>query len=218
MIKTERVSKTVEFLRDRLSHSDYFKDRPADIAYRIEHSIRVANIGGEIARHEGLDEERLVIACLLHDIAYCLTFPKGYSWRNHGREGAKIAREFLSTLGYEGNELEEMCFGIAIHADDEADFEWERTPFALSVVDADNIDRFDAYRLYETICDKEFEKLGMEERMQWLDAVIPRLGELREIKFATNYAQKLWYDKVDFQIEYFTRLREQMLRSIYTED
>ena len=45
-----------------------------------------------------------------------------------------------------------MCYGIAIHIDDEADFEYERTPLAMSVGDADNIDRYDAYlRLYESL-------------------------------------------------------------------
>ena len=41
--------------------------------------------------------------------------------------------------------------GIAIHVDDEADFEGERTALALTIGDCDNIDRFDTYR-YMIIC------------------------------------------------------------------
>ena len=47
--------------------------------------------------------------------------------------------------------VNEICYGIAIHVEDEADFEWVRTPFSETVGDADNIDRFDAHRIYETL-------------------------------------------------------------------
>ena len=49
------------------------------------------------------------------------------------------------------NAVNEICYGIAIHVEDEADFEWVRTPFSETVGDADNIDRFDAHRIYETL-------------------------------------------------------------------
>ena len=119
--------------------------------YRLEHSFRVANIAKEIAKKEGLDLEGLVIAGLLHDISYSETFKNENDWKNHGRKSAQIAKPFLEGLGMNSNRIQEICYGIAIHVDDEADFEGMKTPFSISVGDADNIDRFDVYRIYETL-------------------------------------------------------------------
>ena len=41
-----------------------------DMLYRCEHCIRVAENGKMLAKAEGLPEEPLVIACLLHDVGY----------------------------------------------------------------------------------------------------------------------------------------------------
>ena len=45
---------------------EYLKLKIKD-TYRLAHSYRVANIGKEIAKKEGLNVEDLMIACLLHD-------------------------------------------------------------------------------------------------------------------------------------------------------
>ena len=47
---------------------DYLKLKIKD-TYRLAHSYRVANIGKEIAKKEGLNVEDLMIACLLHDVS-----------------------------------------------------------------------------------------------------------------------------------------------------
>ena len=41
--------------------------------------------------------------------------------------------------------------GRELALDEKADFPGERTPFALSVGAADNIDRFDVFRIHETL-------------------------------------------------------------------
>ncbi|MBQ1316014.1 MAG: hypothetical protein IIY46_00885, partial [Lachnospiraceae bacterium] len=48
---------------------------------------------------EGFDEAEMVIACLLHDIAYCEEFGEN-GWNEHGRRGAAIARPYLEELGF----------------------------------------------------------------------------------------------------------------------
>ena len=218
MIKTERVIKTAEYLRTELYACDYFKGRPEEIDYRYEHSIRVANIGSEIAKREGIDEEMLVIACLLHDIAYSRTFPEGHDWRNHGRDGAKIAREFLPTIGFDEAQINEICYGIAIHVDDVADFEGERTPLALSVSDADNIDRFDAYRIYDNLNYAGFDKLSLAEKTERCRTVLQKLEQFRQLPFGTEAGKQMWLEKLNFQTEFFTRLYNQMQNSVFSED
>ena len=207
---TERVQKTLEFLREQFENSAYFKDRPADRAYRYEHSIRVARIGAAIARAEGMDEEALAVACLLHDVYYCETFPEDYDWKDHGRDGAGVARPFVERLGFTDDVAEDICYGIAIHVDDKADFEGRRTPFTLTVGDADNIDRFDVCRIYDNLCWKDFYHMTLEERLDWLEGLIPRLEKLRREEFATPTATAMWREKVEYQLDFYRRLLEQM--------
>jgi len=104
-----------------------------------------------MAEKEGFDVTEMVIACLLHDVSYCRDFKEESDWLNHGRKAAQIARPFLEELGLPKGRIEDICYGIAIHVDDKADFPGARTSFAESIGDADNIDRFDVYRIYETL-------------------------------------------------------------------
>lgn len=97
-----------------------------------------------------------------------------------------------------------------IHVDDEADFEFERTPLALSVADADNIDRFDAYRLYEGIHYANYLNLPINEQDAFLIKRISRLEELKNFKFATLTAQKMWEEKIDYQINFLRKLKAQI--------
>ena len=137
----ETVSKTEAFIKQKFNEAAYLSAHPEAKAYRLEHTYRVANIGRMIAREEGFDETETIVACLLHDVSYCEEFGEN-GWREHGRRAAAIARPFLRELGFPEDRINDICYGIAIHVDDEAGFPGERTAFALTVGDADNIDRF----------------------------------------------------------------------------
>ena len=67
------VQQTLSFVRSVLQPESVGETRVRaketkryDMQYRYDHTLRVADIGGEIARSEGLSEEALVMACLLH--------------------------------------------------------------------------------------------------------------------------------------------------------
>lgn len=210
MLCTERVRRTLEFMRERFAGVDYFRDRPADLAYRWEHSLRVAEVGGEIARAEGMDEEAMTVACLLHDIAYSQTWPDDYQWGNHGRDGARIARPFVESLGFAPEVVEDICYGIAIHVDDKADFPGTLTRFALTVGDADNIDRFGPFRVYELLWRKGFYDMPLAERIHWLEGVPASLDRCAAVEMATPTARRLWEDRIRFQRNFYSRLLEQM--------
>ena len=206
---TNRIIKTEEFLRAKLKESPYFQKRPESGNYRLEHSFRVARIAGAIAKAEGMDEEAMIIAGLLHDVSYCLEF-EGDDWKNHGRIAARIARPFLEALGFSETTLGDILYGIAIHVDDKADFDGERTAFALTIGDADNIDRFDAYRLYETLEDAGYRKMTMEQKRAHTNKMLGKLEEFLEMRFATATATQLWQQRIQFYLDFYRRLAAQL--------
>ncbi len=212
MLNQELVRKTEEFLKKKFEDAVYLNEHPEAKAYRIEHSYRVANIGREIAVKEGFDETEMVIACLLHDVAYCEEFGEN-GWEEHGRRSAQIARPFLKELGLPENSINDICYGIAIHVDEKADFFGENTPFALSVGDADNIDRFDAYRIHEALNRDAFLQMGYEEKTEYLGKRLSRLRELRAMSFGTQTADALWKSRLDFYITFFQKLSDQLKQS-----
>lgn len=206
----KNISKTIDFLKEQFDKSEYMSKNPKSKKYRLEHSMRIANIGKEIARKESLNEESLIIGCLLHDISYINEFHTEKDWLDHGRNAAKIARPFLETLELSSSQVDEICYGIAIHADDESDFPCKRTTLARSIGDCDNIDRFDAFRIYENLEFKSFSGLPYEEQLKHVDGVLERLNKYKEMKFATKTGTTMWVEKITFQIQFYERLRSQL--------
>jgi len=206
------VKKTEAFLREKLDGGAYMQAHPAEKAYRLEHSFRVANLGRQIARSEGFDETELTVACLLHDVSYCETFGED-GWREHGRRSAAIARPFLRGLGLAEDRIADICYGIAIHVDDAADFPGERTDFALSVGDADNLDRFDAYRIHEALSRDGFLDLPLAEKLAYAEARLARLGQLHGMELGTRTAERMWGERIAFYIEYYEKLASQLRSS-----
>ena len=204
------IEKTEEFLKETFAASTYLQHNPVDRDYRLEHSYRVANIAKVIAEAEDFDVTNAVIAGLLHDIAYCEEMVSHEDRMNHGRRSASIARPFLESIGLPADAVNEICYGIAIHVDDEADFEWVRTPFCETVGDADNIDRFDAYRIYETLEYLKFSQMSLDEKKSHLATTNEKLNRLKEIKLGTETAKQLWYQRLDYYIGYYDKLYAQM--------
>ncbi|MBR3935744.1 MAG: HD domain-containing protein [Oscillospiraceae bacterium] len=204
------IELTKEFLKKKFDESEYFADKKTEKDYRFEHSIRVANIGKTIAEKEGMDVDAMIIACLLHDISYCNEFADRADAMNHGRYSAKIARPFLEKIGMEPETIEDICYGIAIHVDDEADFPGERIAFALSIGDADNIDRFDAYRIFENLKWVRYDEMDLSEKKEHTQKMLEKLEKFKSIDFATETSKKMWLEKLDFQIEFYGKLLDQV--------
>lgn len=212
MINREWIAKTETFLRQRFDSAIYLNKHKDAKAYRIEHTYRVANIGRKIAVEEGFDETEMIVACLLHDVSYCEEFGED-GWKNHGRRSASIARPFLKELGIPEERIADMCYGIAIHVDDEADFCGERTPFALTVGDADNIDRFDVYRIHESLSSDRFLEMRLEEKYEYAGRRLERLKGLKDMPMGTGTAEKMWKSRIDFYIRFYEKLAEQIKSS-----
>lgn len=210
MTDAERILAAEAFLKEKLRSGLFMQAHPADLAYRIEHSCRVANIGRTIAAREGFDVTEMTVACLLHDVAYCEEFDPETGWKNHGRRSAHIARPFLESLGFAPERVADMCYGIAIHVDDRADFDGVRTPFAETVSDADNIDRFDAFRICEGLEQQDFRALPLAEKRGQVEKTLARLERLREMSLATETARALWQERIGFFAAFYGRLRAQI--------
>ncbi len=208
-MKEDLIRKTEAFLRQKYDGGAWLSAHPKAKAYRLEHSYRVANLGLQIARAEGFDETETVIACLLHDVSYCEEFGEN-GWKEHGRRAAQIARPFLASLGLPSERIDDVCYGIAIHVDDEADFPGERTAFALTVGDADNLDRFDAYRIHETLFHEGFLDMPIDKKLETAEKRLARLRELRTAPLGTKTAREIWEERISFYIAFYEKLFSQL--------
>lgn len=211
---TERIIKAKEFLEAKLlSGYDKFFMTEEQMAYRYEHSLRVARLGQIIARAENMDEEALIVACLLHDVGYCLIeSEEGYD--GHGWLSERVSRPFVYGLDFDGQTSENILAGISAHVGGEANFECEQNAFTESISDCDNIDRFDAFRIYDTLHAGNFRDLPLVRQKTTVAKRIKRLAELREMKLATKTAKALWREKIDFQILFYSRLESQLMTAL----
>jgi uncharacterized protein len=119
----------------------------------------------------------------------------------------------LESLGLSPDLVNAICYGIAIHVDDTSSFEWERTPFSETVGDADNIDRFDVYRIYEILQLQKFSEMTLLQKKERVDTALNRLRSLREMKLGTATAQNLWIQRLDYYISFYERLKIQLNNS-----
>lgn len=172
-----------------------------DPVYRWEHTLRVAQYGQQIARAESADEEVVIAACLLHDVAH---FDPLEDYKDHGREGARLSRRLLNNLGYSEEQENAICYAIAIHVDGKADFEHAHTLEADIVSDADNIDRFGAFRILQWCVP------GMQDLSTFAENLRKRVAQL-EVYLAnspleTATGQQIFTSQLQRQIAFFRAL------------
>ncbi|QRV02162.1 HD domain-containing protein [Arcanobacterium phocisimile] len=225
----EAYEPALAFLQQHLLSPDRMVDgepvRDGARRYRFEHSQRVARIGRLVADGEGFDADLLALGCLLHDVG------KFDAERavDHGRAGALIADKFLTELGLPSAQRLEIVQGIAMHTDDlwnpRTDdegtsydvhgnpylvFDSEPSLLARSIGDCDNIDRFGAYRVADTLKYIRFMELPTAEQRTWLAGYRGKLDWLWNQPCATATATRLWREAVDVQRSFFARLAEEI--------
>lgn len=215
---TEREAAAKRYMEETLLGPDCQNPDRARMRYRVEHSLRAASLGRQLARAEGLHEEALVVALLLHDIAYAVLRPSD-DWREHGRMGARLVRPFVESLGFDARDTADILAGIALHVDMRADFPCEKTVTARSVCDCDNIDRFGVFRQPLVLQEAHFDELDTAGRIAFCNERLRQAEEAAFFPLATETAKALWADRMAFQREYFTRLKTQLQSELeWTED
>jgi len=144
-------------------------------------------------------------ACLLHDVAH---FEAADDYRSHGRLGAQVSRLFLESLGYTEAEVENICYSVAVHVDGVAGFEHEETLESKVVSDADNIDRFGAFRILQAcVYDLQAEMGEMSRLVEALEAQLQRLEHIQQsAAMETPSGQVLFAQQLERQIAFFRAL------------
>ncbi len=176
-----------------------------DPVYRWEHTLRVAHYGRVIAEAEGADIGQVTVACLLHDVAH---FDPLEDHRDHGRRGAQLSRPLLEELGYSPAAVDNICYAITVHVDGKADFDHPYTLEARCVTDADNIDRFGAYRILHFCCPEMGNFPQMAEK---LTQRLTRLQEYRSraMMLETVTGDRIFKQQLDRQIAFFKALLDE---------
>jgi uncharacterized protein len=203
-INQERIQKIAEFALGRIFETaSESKNFSPDAEYRWKHTQRVTQYGLRLAKAEGADVELVVAACLLHDIAK-FDGDGEADGRDHGRMGARVIRPFLLEIGYSAEQTENICYSVAVHVDGEADFEHEVTLESKIVSDADNIDRFGAYRLLQRYEDniRNWDKLTEEIKNRL--AALQNYRERQALE--TRAGNEMFNRQLDFQIEFHERI------------
>jgi HD superfamily phosphodiesterase len=200
----QRLEEIAAFVKTHQQQAGETASVPAQyIEYRWLHTLRVANLGLRLAKAEGADIETCLAACLLHDIA---SFDPGEP-SNHGRLGAQISRPFLQQLGYPSPVIDNICCAVAAHVDNDPGFEHPVTSEVRIVIDADNLDRFDGYRLVE-YCLPHMS--GFFELTGVLRDRIARLEHYRrEQVMQTRTGNELMNPRLDLQIAVYRAIVEQ---------
>jgi HD superfamily phosphodiesterase len=199
-----RLEQIATFVHDRLREVAARRPGPdRDPEYRWQHTLRVSSYGRTMAEAESAQVELVVAACLLHDVAH---FDQD-AWKDHGRLGARISRPFLAELGYSPDETENIRYSIAVHVDGHADFSHPETLEAKIVSDADNIDRFGAYRIIQW-CTVDVESYA--DLITKLRKRLPTLQDYRGRRvMETETGHRLFNQQLDRQIAFFRALIEE---------
>jgi uncharacterized protein len=206
MINEQRLKKVAEYAEQKILN--VVDPRPeghehAGPIYRWQHTLRVSHYGRQIAEEEGANVELCAAACLLHDVEW---FSDRES-SNHGRIAAEAIRPFLEQVGYPPEEVDNICYSVAVHVDGKAGYEHEHTLEARVVSDADNIDRFGAYRILQW-CVGEMDDL--DSLAEKLRKRLVRLEEyLNRDVLETPTGNRLFKEQVRQQVEFFRRIVEE---------
>ena len=80
---------------------------------------------------------------------------------------------------------------------------------------SDNIDRFGTYRIYEALENAGFSKLSLDEKNDFVNKRLEDLHKLKDISCATDTAERLWQKRLGYQIDFFSRLKKQLVDSLW---
>lgn len=201
----EMYDKAINFLYEKLNSSINIDD--IEKRYRFEHSLRVANIAKNIAEKENQDVFITTMAAILHDVGKFVTEIN----EDHGRVSADVARPFLNTLGVSKKQEDDIHYCIAVHVDGKAGYDYGSITEAETVSDADNIDRFGVYRIYQNLVWDGIETIAADEIILKYDTKIKNMKNFRDTyKLFTPTANEMFRKNLNIQINFYINLIEEL--------
>lgn len=154
-------------------------------SHGLDHTLRVADLCREIGRAEGADMRVLIPAALLHDIARPLEEEKGIP---HEEEGARIAEEYLGSIGYGEARIRAVAHAIRAHR-----YSTGISPETLEakvLSDADKLDAMGAVGLARTFLQAGERGGGIPDAVDHIHDKLLKLHGLMYTQTARNMAEK----------------------------
>lgn len=199
------MDRTQKFLHDHLCESGYDNN---EVKYRYEHSLRVANIGLELATLENANKKITVLGCLLHDVGKFDTNDN----MEHGRISGKVARKFLETLDLSQKEIDDICYAIDMHVDGKSGYEYEETIESKIVSDSDNIERFGAYRIFLRMkWELNDENKSIKQRILEVEGLLLRLNKYYKGNVLETYSGNIKFkERIELQIDFYNKYLDEL--------
>ena len=160
------------------------------------HVERVRRIALFLAKSEGADISVIEKAAELHDIAR--------EKENHAAEGAKLAREILSSQGHDAEFVEKVARCIETHS-----FSGSKKPESLEawiLSDADKLDAMGAIGVARAFLYSREAGRGIEETIKHFEDKLLKLYGLLH----TETARKIGLRRHKFLEEFYTQIKKEM--------
>lgn len=196
-IKDERSIRLIERTREFAEH---FFGREG--THGFSHVKRVFNLCLHIGGAEGADLEILALAALLHDIARPLE--SSGKVKDHAIEGARIARQYLKSMGYPAERAEAVAHAIEAHRFSGGPE--PRTLEAKILSDADKLDAIGAIGVARVFMYSGEHGRSIEDSLAHFEEKILQLKEL----MYTETAKELARERHRFTEEFVERLRREI--------
>lgn len=142
-------------------------------AHGLDHVLRVTRLCEEIGEAEGADMRILIPAALFHDIARPIEEETGIP---HEEEGARIAEEYLGSIGYDAGRIRAIADAIRTHR-----YSTGAKPGALEakiLSDADKLDAMGAVGIARAFLQAGERGGGIEDAADHIHEKLLNLGGL----------------------------------------
>lgn len=189
---------SLELIRKAEQFARNFFEREG--THGFSHIKRVFNLCLHLGKDEGADLEVLALAALLHDIARPLE-DKGIV-EDHAKESAKIARRFLSSLGY--SKIEEVVHAIEAHRFSKPPE--PKTIEAKILSDADKLDAIGAIGVARVFMYSGEHGRDIDVSLRHFEEKILKLRDL----MYTKSAKKLANERHKFVEEFIKRIQKEI--------
>jgi len=157
--------------------------------YRFNHIMNVVELATEIARNEGANVDVTRVAALFHDIAKLEA-----DQDVHAEEGARIAREYLTTHGdYPQSFVDQVCAAVRDHSfqGDLADLPLE----TRCLIEADLLDKVGANGTALMLLRMGYESRTHMDSAEMIGRVLERGRDAAE-RVTTDTAESMVYQRL----------------------